>query len=280
MKGGYILVNGKFHRENEPLFTSLDLSRLSKEIKESFRTENNFILFAEANYTYLLNALSAVELQAPKDWDLHRLKHDVSRLLNKNHLFLAAKVNIHFIQGADNTDYILTAEEIPRGFYPLNEQGLMIDFYNDGVKSDTKLNSYEPSSRFLWISASNIAVSKSQHNMILFNKKGYACEGIASSFGYLKDNSAIFPSQDSCGYQPPLNSTIIKCTKMCGFKVLVKDNISHDDLLNADELFLIDNCLGIQKILGLDSRRYYSAKTTAIALKLKELAMKEIENGH
>lgn len=276
MKGGYILVSGKFHRENEPLFTSLDLHRLSKQIKESFRTENSFILFAEANYAYLLNALSAVELQAPKDWDLQRLKHDVSRLLNKNHLFLAAKVSIHFIQGADNTDYILTAEEIPRGFYPLNEAGLMVDFYNEGVKSDTKLNSYEPSSRFLWMSATNFAVSKLKHNLILSNDKGYACEGIASSFGYLKDNTAVFPSQRSHGYQPPFNPIVIKCTKSCGFKVLLKENISRDDLLNADELFLIDNCLGIQKILGLVSRRYYSAKTTAIALKLKELAMQEI----
>jgi branched-chain amino acid aminotransferase len=276
VKGGYILLNGKFHRENEPLFTCLDLQRISMEIKESFRTENNLILFAEENYNYLVNALTAIGLRIPKDWDLPRFRHDVSRLLNKNHLFLASRVIIHFIQNTDKTDYLLTAEEIPRGFYPLNEQGLMIDFYNDGVKSDTIFNSFEPSSRFLWISASNIAVSKSKHNLILFNKKGHACEGITSSFGYLKDNTAVFPSQGSCGYQPPLNSTIIKCTKMCGFKVLEKDNISHDDLLNADELFLIDNCLGIQKILGLDSRRYYSAKTTAIALKLKELAMKEV----
>lgn len=283
MKGGYILLNGKFHRESEPLFTCLDLQRLNNGIKESFRTENNLILFAKENYSYLINALSAIGLPAPVEWDLLRLSKDVSRLLNKNHFFLAAKVNIHFFQGIDNTDYLLTAEEIPTGFYPLNEQGLMIDFYEEGVKSDTKLNSYEPSSRFLWISAANFAVSKLKDNLILINKNGHACESIASSFGYLKDNSAVFPSPGSYGYQPPLKSIIIKCAKSSGFRVLVKDNISREDLLNADELFLIDNSLGIQKVLGLNQRRYYSTKTTAIALKLKELAMKEqsnVINGH
>ena len=139
------------------------------------------------------------------------------------------------------------------------------------------MNFYEPSSRFLWISANNIAKTESKHNLILSNEKGYASESIASSFGYLKDSTAVFPSPRSCGYQPPLRSTIIKCAKSCGFKVLVKDNISREDLLNADEMFLIDNCLGIQKVLGLHDRRYYSTKTTTIALKLKELAMKENE---
>ena len=275
MKGGYILANGKFHCENDPLFTGLDLHRLSCGIKESFRAENNLILFAQDNFIHLANAMMALGLPTPKDWDLPRLMNDVSRLLNKNHLFLAARVSIHLFPGSDNTGYLLTAEEIPKGFYPLNEPGFLIDFYKEGEKSDTKLNFYEPSSRFLWICAGSNAILNSKHNLILSNKKGYACEGIASSFGYLKDNSAIFPSLASGGYYPPINAKIMKCAKNCGFKVVAKDDISHEDLLNADELFLIDNCLGIQKVLGLKNRRYYSTKTTAIATKLKEIATKE-----
>ena len=279
MKGGYILVNGKFQRDNDPLFTSLDLQRLGNGIKESFRAENNIILFAEENYNYLVKAISAIGFGLPKEWDLSRLRHDVSRLLNKNHLFLAAKVHVHFFYGTENTDYLMSAEEIPRGFYPLNEQGLMIGFYEEGVKSDTGLNCFETSSRFLWITAAHKALSKSKHNMIIFNNKGYACEGIAASFGFIKDNTAVFPSVGSLGYQPPLNSKIIKCAKNCGYKVSLKNDISHEDLLNADELFLIDNCLGIQKVLGLENRRYYSTKTAAIAMKLNELAIKERDNS-
>jgi branched-chain amino acid aminotransferase len=257
------------------LFSSSDLQRLGKGIKESFRAENNVILFAEDNYTYLLKVISAIGFTVPKDWDLSRLKHDVSRLLNKNHLFLAARIRIYFFQGIEKTDYIMCAEEIPRGYYPLNEPGLMIDFYHEGVKSETSLNLFEASSRFLWISAAERAQSISKHNLIIFNTKGYACEGISSSFCYLQDQTAVFPSVDSMGYQPPLNSTIIKCAKGCGFKVSLRKDISQEDLLNAEELFLIDNCLGILKVLGLGNRRYYSNKTTAIALKLKEFAIKE-----
>jgi branched-chain amino acid aminotransferase len=279
MKGGYILVNGKFHSDNDTLFTSYDLQRLSMGIKESFRAENNVILFAEENFTYLTKAISNIGFAVPKELDLFRLKHDVSRLLNKNHLFLAARVYIYFFNGIDSTDYLLTAEEITKGFYPLNEEGLMMDFYDGGTKSDTSLNCFEVSSRFLWLLAAQKALSKSKHNMIISNNKGFACEGIAASFGYINDNSAVFPSTGSFGYQPPLNSMIIKCAKNCGFRISMKNDISHEDLLNADELFLIDNCLGIQKILGLGNRRYYSTITKTIALKLNELAMKETDKS-
>jgi branched-subunit amino acid aminotransferase/4-amino-4-deoxychorismate lyase len=275
VKGGYILLNGTFHREKDLLYSSLDLHRLGEGIKESFRAENNLILFAEDNCNYLLKAISEIGFTVPKEWDLPRLRHDVSRLLNKNHLFLAARVHICFFPRTDQTDYLLYAEEIPRGYYPLNEPGLMIDFYDEGLKSDTRLNCFEASSRFLWISAAKRALSKSKHNLIIFNNKGNACEGISASFCYIKDDTAVFPASDSFGYQPPLNEKIIKCAKSCGFKISRGNEISREDLLNAEEIFLIDNCLGIQKVLGLGDRRYYSQKTTSLALKLKELAVKE-----
>ncbi len=275
MKGGYILLNGTFYRENEPLFSSLDIQRFADGIKEEFRAEDNMILFAEENYNHLLKALEAVDYKVPPDWDLSRLKHDVSRLLNKNHLFLASRIQIRFFKGTDSTYYILSAEEIPRGYFPIIEPGLMIDFYCEGVKAVSRFSRFETSSRFLWITAFENALLKSKDNVILFNDKGHACEGINTSFCYLKEETAVFPSLASLGYQPPLIAKIIKCAKSCGFRTALRNDISSEELLNADELFLIDNSLGIQKVLGLGERRYYNTRTTAIALKLNELAIKE-----
>ena len=97
MKGGYILFNGKFYRQNDPLFSGSDLYRLNTGIRESFRTENNLVMFAEDNFSYFINALLSIGLPIPYEWNLPRFARDVSRLLNKNHLFLAAKVVLHLI---------------------------------------------------------------------------------------------------------------------------------------------------------------------------------------
>jgi len=275
VKGGYILYNGKFYRESDPLFTGSDLYRLNTGIRESFRTENNLVMFAEDNFNYLINSLLSIGLPIPEDWDLPRFRKDVSRLLNKNHFFLAAKVTIHLIPGISGTDYLLTAEEVPVGFYPINEVGLLIDFYNEGAKAPSIYHAYEPSSRFLWIEATRSVISKSKDNLILSNNDGFACESIGGTFGYLIDGTAVFPSPEAQGYCPPILGIVMECAEQFGFEVIEKKEISHEDLMQADELFLIDNCLGIQLVLGLSSRRYYTTGATNIALKLSETARDE-----
>lgn len=275
MKGGYILYNGKFYRESDPLFTGADLYRLNTGIRESFRTENNLVMFAEDNFNYLINSLLSIGLPIPNDWDLPRFMRDVSRLLNKNHFFLAAKVVIHLIPGTSGTDYLLAAEEVPVGFYPINEAGLLIDFYGEGAKAPSIYHAYEPSSRFLWIAATRAALAGSKNNLILFNNNGFACESIGGTFGYLIDGTAVFPAPEAQGYIPPILGVVMECAEQYGFKITEKEDITHEDLLKADELFLIDNCLGIQLVLGLNSRRYYTTGTSNIAMRLSEMAMEE-----
>lgn len=272
MKGGFILINGKFYRENEPVFSGNDIPRFNNGTIESFRTEDNIVMFAEANYNYLIDSLHSIDLQTPNDWTLPRFTKDVSRLLNKNHLFLAARVVIRFYPGTDGTDYLLTAEELPRGFYPVNDTGLLIDFYEDGFKSPTSHFAFEPANRFLWANARRVANALSRHNLILLTNDGWACETIGGSFGYIKDGIAIFPSRRLQGYRPPIMAVVMECARQCNMRIVEKIEISRDDLLNADELFIIDNCLGIQLVLGLGNERYYTQDTTSLALKLNELA--------
>ena len=275
MKGGFILINGRFFRENEPVFSGNDLGRLNNGVTESFRAENNLVLFADANYNFLINSLKSIHLPTPNDWTLSRFASDVSRLLNKNHFYLAAKVVIQFFPGPGGTDYLLTAEELPRGFYPVNDTVLLMDFYSDGSKASTANFAFEPANRYLWTAAKRVALNLSKHNLILLNHEDWACETIGGSFGFIKDGIAIFPSSRLLGYRPPIMGIVIECARQSGLKILQKTDIGRDDLIHADELFLIDNCLGVQLVLGLGNERYYTTKSTSIALKLSEIAQKE-----
>ena len=275
MKGGFNLFNGKFYRESDPIFTGADLARVNTGICESFRAENNQVLFARENYNFLIDSLLAIELRTPADWDFPRFTKDVSRLLNKNHLYLSAKVIIYLIPGNTGTEYLMAAEEIPGSFFPVKDAGLLIDFYDGGTKGSSNYCSYEPSSSAFWSMAARSASLLSKHNLILLNNKGFACESIGGTFGYLTGQSAIFPSPESQGYFPPITTVVKSCAEDCGYQVQEKKEIKRSDLLDADELFLIDNCYGIRPVLGLYARRYYTTGTINIATKLSETARKE-----
>ena len=275
MKGGFNLFNGKFYRESDPLFTGADLIRLNSGICESFRAENNLVLFARDNFNFLIDSLEAIEMSPPADWNFPRFNKDVSRLLNKNHLYLSAKVVIHLIPGIAGTDYLLTAEEISGSFFALKDPGLLIDFYDEGAKGSSNCCNYEPASRSLWAMAARSSGLQSKQNQILLNNKGFACESLGGSFGYLIGKKAIFPSMQSQGYFPPIANVVKGCAKETGYFIQEKTEIQRSDLLDADELFLIDNCQGIQPVLGLYARRYYTTGTIAIAAQLNETARKD-----
>jgi branched-chain amino acid aminotransferase len=274
MKGGYIQYNGKFFRDEQLLFSGRDLFRLGIGLQEFFRAENNEILFTEDVYQHIIDAAESVNLRLPADFDTAgtRFCRDVARLLNKNKLYLAARVVVQLFPGADETDIILRAEEITRGFFPLNDTGLLLDLFTDATKSKNRIDNFEPGSRFLWMLAANSASYSGKQNMILLNNDGHPCEAIGCSFAFLKDEKIVFPAPESGGYQSTITKQIVKIAELCGYQSIEKADIDLEELLDADEMFLIDNCLGIQKVLGFRDRRYYSANTIAIALKFNELA--------
>ena len=276
MKGGFNLFNGKFYSESDPLFTGADLSRLNSGICESFRAENNLVLFARENFNFLIDTMAAMEISPPTDWNFPRFIKDVSRLLNKNHLYLSAKVIIHMIPGISGTDYLMMSEEMSGSFFAVKDPGLLIDFYDSGAKGTSDFANYEPSSRSLWAKAARSAGQQSKQNHIILNNKGYACESLGGSFGYLSGQKAIFPSLESQGYAPPIASVVKGCAEEAGYLIQEKTEIRRSDLLDADELFLIDNCSGIRPVLGLYARRYYTTGTVNIALKLGEAARKDL----
>jgi len=276
MKGGYIQYNGKFFRDEQLLFSGRDLFRLGIGLQESFRAENNEILFLEDVYQHVIEAAESINLSLPADFDSAgmRLNRDVARLLNKNKLFLAARVIIQLFPGADGADIVLSAEDIQRGFFPLNDNGLLLDLFTEATKAKSRIGNFEPGGRLLWIMAANTASNSGKHNMILLNNDGHPCEAIGCSFAFLKDEKIIFPAPESGGYQSTITKQIAQSAELCGYKTIERSDIDLEELLDADEMFLIDNSLGIQKVMGFRDRRYYSAKTTAIALQFTELAEK------
>ena len=100
MKGGFNQFNGKFFRESDPLFTGADLIRLNSGICESFRAENNRVVFARENFNFLIDSLSAIEIPTPADWDFPRFQ--------KVTTVLATPSSPALIRGFRRTDTLAT----------------------------------------------------------------------------------------------------------------------------------------------------------------------------
>jgi branched-chain amino acid aminotransferase len=279
MKGGYFLFNGQFYKEKEPVFHLADLSRRAEGFSEFFRAEHNEVLFLESisNHLWATAESTGLDLEGIFDLEGRVLRKDVSRLLNKNKLYLSAKIEIQIYPSNGKINVILSAEEIERGYYPFKEPGLLLLFYRDHLKGTNADSVYATADIFIRTAAQRAASALNRPNMILLNREECACESIGGSFAYLDQKQVIFPSDGAGGYRCAIKEQVIKSAKEAGFKPVEKEKLSMDDLLHAEELFLYDSVNGIQKVLGLEDRRYFSPKTQLIAGKLSALAKKDRE---
>ncbi len=279
MKGGYFLFNGRFYKENESVFTLADLQQCSEGFSEFFRAESNEVLFAAAVSAHLIATAGTIgiDLTGLVDPEGKLLRKDVSRLLNKNKLYLAAKIDIQIYQSDNQINMLLSAQETERGFYPIQEPGLLLSFYLEQLKAVQPFSAYSASCGFIRQAARRCAEELNKPNLVILNMEGSACETIDGSFACLENENVIFPAKSSGGYRCAIREQVMQSVKEAGFVPLEKEKISQDDLLQAEELFLFDSCNGIQKVLGLEDRRYFSTKTHLIAEKFSELARKDRE---
>ncbi len=280
MKGGYFLLNGRFYKENEPIFTLAEFRQSGGGFRESFRAEHNEVLFPESAASHLIATAETIgiDLTAHIDPEGRLLRKDVSRLLNKNKLYLAAKIEVQIYPSESQTNIIFSATEAERGYFSFREPGLLLSFYRDRMKEITGSSAYSTSGIFVRQGARQQTEELNQPNMIILNRLGNCCESIDGSFAFLNNDRIVFPAAGSGGYRCAILKEVIQSAAEAGFQIEERDEIQPEELLQAEELFLFDALSGIQKVLGLEDRRYFSPKTKLIAGKFSELARKGRED--
>jgi branched-subunit amino acid aminotransferase/4-amino-4-deoxychorismate lyase len=279
MMGGYFLLNGRFHKEEEAVFTLEDFTCQTNGFREQFRSEHNEALFAPSICHHLIATAetAGIDLTGWIDPDGKLLRKDVSRLLNKNKFYLAAKIEIWIFPSIDRINLLLRAKACERGYYPLKEPGLLLSIYRERLKEIAPYPAFATTGIFLRQKAAQTAQTLGQPNIILLNTRGFACECIDGSFAILSENCVTFPSALSGGYRSAILPKVIVAAHEAGFQTIEKEEITPDELLLAEELFLFDSSNGIQTVLGLEDRRYFGTKTQWIARKFSALALKERE---
>jgi hypothetical protein len=274
MKGGFFLLNGLFQKEQEAVFTLSDLKNRKEGFSEFFRAEENEVLFVETISEHLIASAEAVGLDLSTSLDPQDkvLRRDVSRLLNKNKLYLAAEIEIQIYPSDSMLNIQFNAREVARGFYPLPDQGLLLSIYHDSMEVIGSSPSYSAFCELRWMIARRRNALSAKTNVLVFNKAGHACESVGGSFAYIQNEEVFFPSAETGGYLCAIRQQVRESAALAGFQIKESSIITAGDLLNAEEIFLFDSCNGIRKVIGLQEQRYFNTKTQLIAEQLTRLA--------
>jgi len=271
-----VYINGKLYPKDEAKISVFDHGLLYGDgVFEGIRCYNGNIFKLSEHIDRLYDSAKAIsmEIQLTRD----ELKDAVINTLKANNLkdsyirlivtrgvgklglnpFLCAESQVIII-----TDFIqLYSKEL----YEKGLDAIIVptirnhsDALNPNVKSLNYLNN---------ILAKIECINAGATEGIMLNKDGYVAEGTGDNIFIVKDNEIVTPPTTAGILIGITRNVVIELANEAGMTVK-EEQLTRDDLYNADECFLTGTAAEIIPVVNLDGRKIASGKPGKVTLSL------------
>lgn len=268
------------HAETVRFGTTNRAFRYGDGFFETMHANGLQIQFVNDHFVRIQSALKVLSLELPDYFTVEFLKSQVSGLLSRCKLFQAARVKLtvfrsgggFYFPDSNKADFIIESEYLGKGQYELNKNSLTIGLYSDIAKPQLPFLQFKGLNSQFYILAALFAQSNNFNDVLLLNEKGAIVEATSSNVFVVSEKVVQTPSLNTGCVKGVMRKQVIDICNFLGYKVLERDDIVEQDLLQADEIFLTNAVFGLKYISGFKNRRYYNRNSRKIMARLNEIA--------
>lgn len=257
-KGKHILVDGTFMLFEEYKISIAEAEALG--FSEKFRAIRSvFPFFNETLELIRLKLLyfNRVFPEFTAD-DGAGVKRQLERTLSKNKHFLGAVVTLSFRFVGEKVHYTIYSEKVEPVGYELNEKGLYAEIITPIQKAASSLSSLSLGSSIYWNIAASHQKESTADELLIINSSNGIVEAPGSNVYLIKGKQVQGAGSERGAYEDitkPLMLDIFLELRL----VYSEDNeITNDNLLDAEELLIVNSIKGIRWVIGIDGKRYYN----------------------
>lgn len=265
----FLIINGEILSEQEARLAVLPTDTLIVSQKVWFGYGG--IPLLQQNIVSIKKQLESLGAKLP---DLLQNKRETFRLtkrmLNKNKFYRSGLISFQFILSRERVDYVVRAKAKEIFDFPLSEQGLLVEFYNDQVCDKNRFSKLRCHHVNHWRMAESQINTRTKTSQILLNHKHFLTEGVASNLFMVKDGVLISPDLTTGCYEDVLRHIVLELAKKMKLKIIETPNIEMQHFLSMDEAFFISEEKGIQWILGIANKRFVNEVSSQLHLQLND----------
>lgn len=217
------------------------------------------------HWNRIQSSLRAHKMDA-SGWNLFHFELALHELCDANGIDEGGRIRLTFFRDGGgrytpNTDklcWIGEAEKLPHCEFVLNEQGLAVDVFPEMKKLQDPLANFKNISASIYVQAGLWAKEQALEDALLKNTGNHIIESTRSNL-FLVSNGVLYtPGLDGGPVGGVMRAAIINLALKEGYKVY-ECNISPQEMLRADEMFLTNAIRGIQWVARYRSKRYFNA---------------------
>lgn len=280
-KKNYFWLNGELLRSDSPSITIDNRMFLwgdgFVEPIHAYGTKGKHL---NRHLNSLTQNIKTLGMQPPAYLNHNFLDHEIERLLNKNKIFGSAEIRINVFRQADNThrDKIsdevsisIQARALQADYYPLNQQGLVVDLYDFMRKGITPIAHINGANNLMNVLATQFAQQNNLHECILINDQNRIVETNRSHLFAIKGRTLFTPPINEGATTGVMRDLVLEIAPKVGVDPLDTRPIEPRELLKMDELFTANAIEGVQWIVGLKSKRYFATVSRKISSELNRI---------
>ena len=275
----YINFNGSLKPVEQPVLPVDNRAfRYGDALFETIRYHKGTPLFFEDHYKRLLGGMDILMMETGSLPTPDKLSKQITSLVVKNAIFKDARIRLTvFRNGAglytpetNSVSYLIEASPLDNGFYTYNKKGLLIGVFDKYHKPVLPYSGFKNANSLLNILGSIYKKENNFDDCLILNEKGKIIEALSSNLFWIKNNTVFTPSTASGCVDGIMRKQVIKTITKSGMEIKETQGTAPEELFHADEVFITNSIQGIQRVVGIGDKRYYSFKTKKIFTLLTE----------
>lgn len=263
----FVCFNGNFLPANESLFTAQNRSfRYGDGLFETIKVYQSKILFEQFHYDRLFLGLKMLQIEnALNGLELSRL---IIELCQKNNCIRLARVRLAVYRGQGNkSEFVIEALSLCKEMNQWNESGLTVDLYPFARKSPDTFSNFKTANFLPYVLAEIFAKEKSLDDAIVLNAFNKIADSSKANLFVIKKNEISTPALHQGCVSGVMRRFLLDELKKNNYRVR-QHEISEEDLLDADEVFLTNSIYDIRWVQNFREKTYSSQQTLAIYQKI------------
>jgi branched-chain amino acid aminotransferase len=237
--------------------------RYADGLFETLLVRNERIRLRDYHFDRLFAGIDRLRFTIPAHFTRESLETSILRLCKRNRHDSLGRVRLTIYRGDgglyDPEDlhprYLIESWALNPTDIMLNENGLVVDIYPDGIKSCDSLANLKSNNFLLYALAALYAKENHLNDCLVLNSHGRLADSTIANLFYSKDREFCTPPLSEGGVAGVMRRFLLSALPDAGFPVRERP-VRAEDLLDADEVFLTNAIRGIRWVRSFRGAEY------------------------
>ncbi|MFN5704304.1 MAG: aminotransferase class IV [bacterium] len=262
---GFFSLNGQLYPQDTNVFGTQNRAlRYGDGIFETMRMLDGKVMFFKYHMDRLFKGMQALKIDYHRAFDAEFVASEIVALARANKIYKNARIRFSvfredggwYTPEKNTFNYLIEIQALNEDTY-IVERGLIADVYKEVRKDFSALSHLKTSNSLPYVLAGVYRKENNLDECILLNSQNNIVESISSNVFLIKENKAYTPAiTDGC-IDGVMRKVVIELLKELNITV-VESSLPANLLEHADEIFLTNSIKGIQSVVGIGLKRYYS----------------------